>query len=244
MTAEHESYIFVLTHQLLPHLYTVIGFGVARRVGRILLALKPAAVTGEISVSVDNYSVRGVSRDDLARPRENVVVCAVIKEHNEVFCLADGEFCIGVVDLVCLIEALALIGDIGIGKLCLIVGSSKVGIKGAARIVVSTDKVVRKLAVELGDSRLCMLPVCCVGVVIGDVSESENVLDLLALLVGKYPIIELSGIVGSVLNVVLYHILSITDDSKGIRVIARSVGFGYYSVGGKASEVIVSVAAL
>ena len=80
--------------------------------------------------------------------------------------------------------------------------------------MIAADKIIRKHAVKLGDTRLCMLPLRNVCAVIGNITKTKNILYFLFFLIGNYPIVKDTIIVCSSLYIVFYKILCISDNSE------------------------------
>ena len=223
VTAKHKENVSVLAHKLLPHFNAVICRIVANGIGRIRLIFKSSTVGGEIAVSINYYSISGVSRNYLSCPFEDVIVRTVIKEHQQILGFTNSEFGISVIYLSCLKEALALILDIGIHELRGVRCVVEIGVKAAAIVVITADEIIRKYAVELGYTRFSVFPLCRVRTVVCNITESEYVLNVLFVLVCYDPIVKRAVVISSSFYVVFNKILSISDHREGIRVILGTV---------------------
>ena len=217
MSAQYKNNVAMLGHQLVPHIVAVIhttGSG-----GRNdIAAIYRRSITEQVGVGGNDNIVIGMRLDNAACPTQHCVIRTVIQSQHQILHFAHLEGSPGVGDVSVRIEAF---------KLCLIgIGTHirRVSIGGnstakAGQIMIAANRGVRNSCC----TQLCMLglrqsPLGCI-VVIGDITQTEYILDILAALVGNDPIEQLSKIVFAILHVVFRNDLDIRNHRKGICVI-------------------------
>ena len=219
VTANDHSDIWMLAQELVPKIVSRIVVGIVRGSVARLASLAESTVALEILVSGNDYAVIRMRCDNLVCPNENVILSSVVKTKKKIINRACLEGMINIVYSTLLVIA----GDIA--RISLVI--REVPVKELDAVVtVAANERVRNLAVHKADSllsgsplsvcsRLLIILVTYVNAVLGDVTKSDNVLNILGGLIIEYPLINIFKEFG----ILICYSLSVTDKSKAVGIV-------------------------
>ena len=229
MTGHDQNDIFVLGNQLLPHIVTVIDAAVGRRRYQVSI-IQCSSITEQVGMGGDDHIVIGVLINNVTCPVQNSILCAPIQGDQQVLHIANLQGSPRVCNVIRAVEA---------AKLCSVGGSTHiVGVVVhsvvfcilflaiPAQVMVAANYRVRNTGIQqLLVLRLGKCPLGIV-VVIGDITQTKHILDVLFFLICHDPVKQLSRIRLTVQYIVFHHNLGIGNDCKRIGIIGNSFLFG------------------
>ena len=222
VAAHHQEDVGMLGNKLFPDLYAIVvasvviantgvdvrGRGNVATGGGVVIG-KVIAVKSLIAVGRNDNSVFRMRKNNLVCPFEHLVTCAEIERHKEILGLTDGKELIGVADVVSTHKAVKLAH---VGFVCEI-------LEEVFRfVVVPSYQGVRDHAVELGNILLRSDPLRLLagGVpILSNITEAEDVSNLLRILVCKDPVVNALHLFGLVLG----QPLGVANYREGISII-------------------------
>ena len=219
VTANDHSDIGMLAQELVPKIVSRIVVGIVRGSVARLASLAESTVALEILVSGNDYAMIRMRCDNLVCPNENVILSSVVKTKKKIINRACLEGMINIVYSTLLVVA----GDIA--RISLVIREVLVKELDAV-VTVAANERVRNLAVHKADSllsgsplsvcsRLLIILVTYVNAVLGDVTKSDNVLNILGGLIIEYPLINIFKEFG----ILICYSLSVTDKSKAVGIV-------------------------
>ena len=158
-------------------------------------------------MSRNYYSVVIVLIDYAARPRKDCIRCTPVKSDVKVFNVTYGKC------YICILYSILGIESVKLRAISCIVKDCVESIGG---IVVTSNERIRNNTVKLIYLFGCYCPLIICAMV-GNITHTEYVLDILRILVSNYPIVEVMHIVRIIVNC---H-LSITYYAEGICIIGN-----------------------
>ena len=194
MAADNHRDVGMLSEELIPKIVSGVIVGVVRSSVSGFASDAESSVTLHIVVSSNDYSMIRMCGNNLVCPNENVILSAVVERKKKVI---NGSCSEGVVNVV-YSSLLVISGDIvGISR----VVAEILVVKLNAVVAVTADKRIRNLAVHKGDSFLCGSPLGIgfslivifmsnVYTELGDVTKSNNVLNIFGSLIIEDPLIH------------------------------------------------------
>ena len=195
VTANYHRDVRMLGKELVPKIVSRIVIRIVCGCVARLTVNAEISVTLHIMVSGNDYTMVGMSSNNLVCPNENIVLSSVVKAKKEVINRTCLEGVVNVVYFTLLVVAGYVIGISLV--LC------KVLVEEINAVVtVTADKRVRNLAIHKGDSLLSGGPFCIrsglvvvlvsnVNTVLGDITKSDNVLNIFRRLIVKNPLINI-----------------------------------------------------
>ena len=219
VAANYHRDIRMLGEELVPKLVSRVVVRIVCGCVSCLTFYAERSVTLHIVVSCNDYTVVGMRGNNLVCPNENVILGSVVKAKKEVVNGARSEGVINVVYLALLVVSC----DVGGISIVL----SKVLVEEIDAVVtVTADKRVRNIAIHKGDSLLsgsplcistCLVIVCVANVyaVLGDVTKSDNVLNILGGLVVEDPLVDILEKLG----VLVGNGLCVTNECQAVGIV-------------------------